>query len=201
MKCISLLSRRLVCVHYTQLAVSMSLPPAGPSRTMMMCLCVHVSLSMQILLSQHCKVPISEVLYTGRFDQTEAESSAGWLKEINKFEQHLQHHQQNSGHSSSNVDCQYCQQEQELQHQGSHSSSDRRHPPHHHEDSEAVKYGISSFVYHAQRPFHPGRLMDVALSQTWPGVLRSKGFFWLATRHDVMGLWQSAGGAWQGEPR
>eukprot|EP00878_Enallax_costatus_P021641 GHUV01022926.1.p2 GENE.GHUV01022926.1~~GHUV01022926.1.p2 ORF type:complete len:137 (+),score=30.59 GHUV01022926.1:901-1311(+) len=42
--------------------------------------------------------------------------------------------------------------------------------------------------------------MDLALSQTWPGVLRSKGFFWLATRHDVMGLWQSAGGAWQGEP-
>jgi G3E family GTPase len=56
-------------------------------------------------------------------------------------------------------------------------------------------------VYFAQRPFHPQRLLDTALSQSWQGVLRTKGFYWLATRHDVMGLWQSAGGAWQGEPR
>jgi hypothetical protein len=33
------------------------------------------------------------------------------------------------------------------------------------------------------------------------GVLRSKGFYWLAARYYVMGLRQSAGGAWQGEPR
>jgi len=35
----------------------------------------------------------------------------------------------------------------------------------------------------------------------WQGVMRSKGFFWLASRHDIMGAWQSAGAAWQGEPR
>ncbi|KAL6761429.1 CobW/HypB/UreG, nucleotide-binding domain-containing protein [Haematococcus lacustris] len=40
----------------------------------------------------------------------------------------------------------------------------------------------------------------LALAAQWHGVLRTKGFFWLATRHDVMGVWQSAGGAWQGEP-
>lgn len=145
----------------------------------------------QILPAQHCKIPVSEVLHTHRFDPVAAQSSAGWLQEINKFEQHLQHHQQMSADIAAVADCQYCQQDHQQQ----------QHPHPHHEDSEAVKYGISSFVYHAQRPFHPGRLMDVALSQTWTGVLRSKGFFWLATRHDVMGLWQSAGGAWLGEPR
>jgi G3E family GTPase len=81
-----------------------------------------------------------------------------------------------------------------------HGHHDHQHE-HEHDHSETTKYGISSFVYYAQRPFHPGRLLDHALSQTWHGVLRSKGFYWLATRHDVMGLWQSAGGAWQGEPR
>ena len=66
--------------------------------------------------------------------------------------------------------------------------------------SSEDKYGLSSFVYYAKRPFHPNRLMDRALSTNWEGVLRTKGFFWLASRHDVMGIWQSAGGSWQGEP-
>lgn len=51
----------------------------------------------------------------------------------------------------------------------------------------------------SRRPFHPQRLLE-ALERPWPGVLRSKGFFWLATRHNIAGLWQSAGGAWRGDP-
>ena len=59
--------------------------------------------------------------------------------------------------------------------------------------SEADEYGISHFVYRARRPFHPQRLWAL-LHQEWPGVLRSKGFFWLATRHDIIGLLSQAGG-------
>ncbi|MBL8754130.1 MAG: GTP-binding protein [Planctomycetes bacterium] len=62
------------------------------------------------------------------------------------------------------------------------------------ETSEADTYGITSFVYRARRPFHPGRF-DALLREDWPGVLRSKGFFWLATRHDFVGEWHQAGGA------
>ena len=58
--------------------------------------------------------------------------------------------------------------------------------------SELSEYGIEHFVYRARRPFHGERLRKW-MAQDWPGVLRSKGFFWLATRMDFVGLWSRAG--------
>ncbi|MBH90473.1 MAG: hypothetical protein CMF71_09650 [Magnetovibrio sp.] len=62
------------------------------------------------------------------------------------------------------------------------------------EKAETDEYGISSFVFRARRPFHPNRFMK-ALEGDWPGVLRSKGFFWLATRMDLAGNYSQAGAA------
>ncbi len=57
---------------------------------------------------------------------------------------------------------------------------------------ETEEYGISSFVYRARRPFHPVRFWEFC-GQYWPGVLRAKGFFWLATRPDMAGMLSLAG--------
>ncbi|OAG73644.1 GTPase [Gluconobacter japonicus] len=57
---------------------------------------------------------------------------------------------------------------------------------------ETQEYGISSFVYRARRPFSPQAFAQF-IEQSWPGVVRVKGYFWLATRPDWVGELSIAG--------
>lgn len=57
---------------------------------------------------------------------------------------------------------------------------------------ETEEYGIRSFVYKARAPFDPMRF-QAFLDRAWPGVIRAKGFFWLATRPHHVGELSQAG--------
>ncbi|MEU3458023.1 GTP-binding protein [Micromonospora sp. NPDC006766] len=102
----------------------------------------------------HGRVPPVEILHTGRFDLDRAETTPGWVAELNG-----------------------------------------EHVP------ETEEYGISTIVFRDHRPFHPHRLWDLLAGGLDAfGVIRSKGFLWLASRPDVQALWSQAGPSGRCEP-
>lgn len=60
---------------------------------------------------------------------------------------------------------------------------------------ETEEYGISSFVFQSQRPFHPQRWYKY-LNEDYPhNIIRAKGLFWLASRPDIAISFNQAGGS------
>ncbi|HVW53058.1 MAG TPA: GTP-binding protein [Trinickia sp.] len=135
------------------------------------------------IVSRFGVVPLRDVLNTGRFDFEAAASAPGWLASLEHEHDHDDDHAQHHDHG--------------------HGDAGHSHV------SEADQYGIGNFVYRARRPFNAERLWSL-LHEQWQGVLRSKGFFWLATRNDVAGSLSQAGGVcrhgpagmwWAAQPR
>ena len=102
----------------------------------------------RILSATRGQVPLEDVLDTGLFDYEKAESSAGWIREL----------------------------------QGEHTP-------------ETEQYGISSFTYREPRPFDAERLWDfIGDADVWHGVLRAKGFVWVAAADGIAYELAQAGG-------
>jgi G3E family GTPase len=106
----------------------------------------------KILTSILGKVNPSEIINTGLFNFEEAESSAGWIRELEGI-----------------------------------------HTP------ETEEFGINSFVFRDQKPFHPHRFWNFIKSDFPPNIIRSKGLFWLASRPDQAINWSQAGGSMKAE--
>jgi G3E family GTPase len=76
------------------------------------------------------------------------------------------------------------------------------------EQSETEEYGMGQFAFSADQPFHPQRFFDF-LSVDWPGLIRTKGFFFLADDPTIGWTWSQAGcvgesrafGRWREAPR
>ncbi|MCV0395808.1 MAG: zinc metallochaperone GTPase ZigA [Rhizobiaceae bacterium] len=100
-----------------------------------------------LIETDFARVPLGQVLDTGRFDFDRAAQHPLWFKELNGFADHL---------------------------------------------PETEEYGIRSFVYRARRPFDPVKLQTF-IGRPWTGVVRAKGFFWLATRPHHVGELSQAG--------
>ena len=138
----------------------------------------------KIIESVNSKIDIGEIIGSKSYDFEKVSQSASWIKAIN-------------------------------------DQSDKV--------PETEEYGISSFVYRSRKPFHPQRLMDFIVNELGDQddqddkddkerlegsparpstpqslarseVIRSKGFFWLASRPAEMMVWSQAGGLFQLTP-
>ncbi len=102
----------------------------------------------QLVRSEYARVPLEQVLNTGRFDYESAAGSAAWIRELTN-----------------------------------------EHKP------ETEEYGFTSFVYRAHEPFDAEKLWAFLHERNaLQGVIRSKGFFWVAPDHRVAYEWSQAGG-------
>jgi G3E family GTPase len=60
---------------------------------------------------------------------------------------------------------------------------------------ETEEYGISSFVFKTNKPFHPEKFWNYLSNQYPISIIRAKGLFWLASRPDVVISFSQAGGS------
>jgi G3E family GTPase len=91
------------------------------------------------------RVPLHQILGTGKFDLEKASEMSGWARELAGI-----------------------------------------HTP------ETEEYGITSFVLRDPRALHPQRF-DQFLDQGFPGLIRAKGYVWLATRPEWAVAYSRAG--------
>lgn len=106
----------------------------------------------KIICSEMGKVNPNEIINTGLFNYEEAETSAGWIQELEGI-----------------------------------------HTP------ETEEYGISSFVFRSEKPFHPYRFWNFISDDFPPTIIRSKGLFWIASRPEQAINWSQAGGSMKAE--
>lgn len=129
-----------------------------------------------VIRAHHGIVPLEEVVGTSRFDFGSALDSAAWEERLAARESMEEEHHHHEDHH---------EEEHHRQPDGTCSCGhDHEHGHHHHEEGDA--FGITSMAYKARRPFHPVRLKKFLLDGM-PGLLRAKGYIWLAG--DSMRAW------------
>ncbi|AIM39041.1 hypothetical protein KO02_21900 [Sphingobacterium sp. ML3W] len=102
----------------------------------------------KLINSEFSKVDPKEILNTKLFNFEDAQTSAGWQKELEA----------------------------------------ESHTP------ETEEYGITSFVFRNQKPFHPERFWSYLNTDYPNGIIRAKGLFWLASRpNNALNFSQSGG--------
>lgn len=121
----------------------------------------------KIIETNYAKVDVKEIMDTNNFDFEDIQTSAGWIKELEKEEEETETHHNEHDHDE--------------------------HHHHHHEEGEAEEYGISTFVYTSRKPLDEKKFEDFVNDRFPSSVIRCKGLVWFANDYDMSYLFEQAG--------
>lgn len=121
----------------------------------------------KIIETNYAKVDVKEIMDTNNFDFEDIQTSAGWIKELEKEEEETETHHNEHDHDE--------------------------HHHHHHEEGEAEEYGISTFVYTSRKPLDEKKFEDFVNDRFPSSIIRCKGLVWFANDYDMSYLFEQAG--------
>ena len=151
----------------------------------------------KIIETNYAKVDVGEVINTNNFDFEKISSSAGWIKEIEKDEEHDEHndHEHKHHHDEDDHDHEgheHHDDEDDHDHE-EHEHHHGHHHHHHHDEGEAEEYGISTFVYTSRKPLNEQKFEEFVNDRFPKTVIRCKGLVWFANDYDMSYLFEQAG--------
>lgn len=135
----------------------------------------------EIIESDHCKVDISSIIDTGKFDLGEAYRAAGWARAMEEEEQAERDEHHGKHHDDDDDD-----------------DHDGHHGHHHHHDhehtgeGEALEYGINTCVFSEVRPFSRAKFEEV-MPELGKSIIRSKGFVWFREQPEIVYIFEQCG--------
>lgn len=149
------------------------------------------------------KIDVDEILNTNRFDFEESSMSAGWIQELEAYdnaeEEHDEdEHEHNHEHPHDHKEHHHDEEEHhhhdhdEEHHEEHEHGHGHHHHHHHHGEGETEEYGIGSFVYYRRKPFAKEKFEDW-LDEMPKTIIRSKGIIWAAENNNDAYMFEQAG--------
>ena len=149
------------------------------------------------------EIDVDEILNTKRFDFEQASMSAGWIQELEAFDNeenhdeddHEGHDHEHEHHDHEGHDHEHDHHDHE-EHDHEHDHHDHKehghHHHHHHGEGEVEEYGIGTFVYYRRKPFAKEKFEDW-LDEMPKTIIRAKGIIWAAENNNDAYMFEQAG--------
>ena len=141
------------------------------------------------------EIDVDEILDTKRFDFEQASMSAGWIQELESFdnEEHHHDHDHEDEHHKHHHDE---EDDHDHEHHDHHDHEEGHHHGHHHHhhhgEGEVEEYGIGTFVYYRRKPFAKEKFEDW-LDEMPKTIIRAKGIIWAAENNNDAYMFEQAG--------
>ena len=163
------------------------------------------------------EIDVDEILNTKRFDFEQASMSAGWIQELEAFDneenhdeddheehehEHEHHDHEEHGHEHEHHDHEEHDHNHEDHDHDEHDNHDHeehghhhghhQHHHHHHGEGEVEEDGSGTFVYYRRKPFAKEKFEDW-LDEMPKTIIRAKGIIWAAENNNDAYMFEQAG--------